>query len=566
MSSLHGWTLSDDSDSGDDTSLLPQVNVSSDSAQKYFASPAHIKQKLKNASKRLRMKETDDGTSKSDEKSPLRLPESASSSLNCGKEVENRGTDLAIPSKRLKSETASQDPLTVWTESCPLNYLLSTVNGLPDQFNYHHPSTPIGSLHIRDILGMKFGSLIETAQFNYCVNVGWFLEQLPSAKRQIPILFVHGDRGADYSDIEKDSYPNIKTCKIDLPPFGTHHTKMMFLRYQEGLRIAIHTCNLVAKDWHQKTQGLWISPLFNPLKNDDPVEKDKFCFKTDLIEYLRSYKRHTVLEKWIDLIQGHDLSTARVILIGSVPGRHKDSALRKWGHTRLEHVLKQYVENVSGWPVIGQFSSIGSLGMDRNKWLCGEWLKSLSSSKVKKFGMLGTASNASLKLIFPTVENIRMSLEGYPAGASVPYNISVAKKQVWLENFLHNWKSRYLVRTQASPHIKSYTRVNKDFTKASWFLLTSSNLSKAAWGSLEKKNTQLAIKSYELGVLFLPQKVFSDETKTTFNLTSSNGDKPELVLPYSTPLVPYSETDQPWIWDIPHKSLPDRHGNMWVPS
>ena len=32
----------------------------------------------------------------------------------------------------------------------------------------------------------------------------------------------------------------------------------------------------------------------------------------------------------------------------------------------------------------------------------------------------------------------------------------------------------------------------------------SSNLSKAAWGALEKKGVQLKIRSYEIGVLFLP--------------------------------------------------------------
>ena len=32
----------------------------------------------------------------------------------------------------------------------------------------------------------------------------------------------------------------------------------------------------------------------------------------------------------------------------------------------------------------------------------------------------------------------------------------------------------------------------------------SANLSKAAWGALEKKGIQLKIRSYEIGVLFLP--------------------------------------------------------------
>ena len=38
-----------------------------------------------------------------------------------------------------------------------------------------------------------------------------------------------------------------------------------------------------------------------------------------------------------------------------------------------------------------------------------------------------------------------------------------------------------------------------------WLLLTSSNLSKAAWGALQKKGKQLMIRSYELGVLTFPE-------------------------------------------------------------
>ena len=37
----------------------------------------------------------------------------------------------------------------------------------------------------------------------------------------------------------------------------------------------------------------------------------------------------------------------------------------------------------SNWPVIGQFSSVGSLGIDHKKWLCSEWLESLAAGKKK---------------------------------------------------------------------------------------------------------------------------------------------------------------------------------------
>ena len=38
---------------------------------------------------------------------------------------------------------------------------------------------------------------------------------------------------------------------------------------------------------------------------------------------------------------------------------------------------------------------------------------------------------------------------------------------------------------------------------------SSANLSKAAWGALEKNGSQLMIRSYEIGVLFLPQDFVS---------------------------------------------------------
>jgi len=39
-----------------------------------------------------------------------------------------------------------------------------------------------------------------------------------------------------------------------------------------------------------------------------------------------------------------------------------------------------------------------------------------------------------------------------------------------------------------------------------WFMLSSHNLSKSAWGQLQKENSQYWIPSFEMGVLFLPQQ------------------------------------------------------------
>jgi tyrosyl-DNA phosphodiesterase-1 len=70
----------------------------------------------------------------------------------------------------------------------------------------------------------------------------------------------------------------------------------------------------------------------------------------------------------------------------------------------------------------------------------------------------------------------------------------------------------------------------------------------AAWGERQKNNTQLTIRSYELGVLFLPP---------TFGVVG--GDRP-MRLPFDYPLVKYvSGTHEPWLVDGKY-AVADVHG------
>ena len=83
--------------------------------------------------------------------------------------------------------------------------------------------------------------------------------QYPPRFRRLPVLVVHGlsrDAKADLVVQAARHSPHVRLAQAKLPdPFGTHHTKMMILKYAEGLRVAITTANLIAHDWHQKTQG-----------------------------------------------------------------------------------------------------------------------------------------------------------------------------------------------------------------------------------------------------------------------------------------------------------------------
>ncbi|KAF1434973.1 Tyrosyl-DNA phosphodiesterase 1, partial [Spheniscus magellanicus] len=466
-----------------------------------------------------------------------------------------------------ETPSEAQDTWDLLNGGNPFRFFLTKVRGIEQRYNS-------GALHIKDILSPLFGTLVSSAQFNYCIDVGWLVRQYPQEFRKKPLLIVHGEKRESKAELlaQARPYENISFCqaKLDIA-FGTHHTKMMLLLYEEGLRVVIHTSNLIAEDWHQKTQGIWLSPLYPRLPQGRTISagESETNFKSDLISYLMAYSSPT-LKEWIDLIQEHDLSETRVYLLGSTPGRYQGSDKEKWGHLRLRKLLKEHASSISAqecWPVVGQFSSIGSMGADGSKWLCSEFQESLVAAGSSVTTLL--KCDVPIHLVYPTVNNVRQSLEGYPAGGSLPYSIQTAQKQLWLHSYFHKWSADISGRSHAIPHIKTYMRPSPDFQKIAWFLVTSANLSKAAWGALEKNGTQLMIRSYELGVLFLPSAFGLD--KGYFHvrgkmLSESNDSATYFPVPYDLPPAQYGSKDQPWIWNIPYTNAPDTHGNMWVPS
>ncbi|EDV29188.1 uncharacterized protein TRIADDRAFT_19546 [Trichoplax adhaerens] len=469
--------------------------------------------------------------------------------------------DVRVEQPRVETKEHSQDQAEPDQMCNKYSYYLSKVRGLNNNYN-----SRTSSIHIREILALEKSELISSIQFNYMFDVSWLLDQYPEDYRKNPVLIVHGYSGQSRNNLEQQGqpFPNVKfhQAKLEMA-YGTHHSKMMFLLYSNGLRIVIHTANLIPQDWGRRTQGIWISPLF--LKRSDKSEMniaDDTGFKQDLLDYVASYG--PALFEWRSRIMEHDMSSVNVFLIASVPGRHAGKNIDKWGHLKLRKILKRNgpsKDDVSAnWPAICQFSSIGSLGSKRDAWLYSEFRTSLSSTSTTRLSQLGERK-ADVKLIFPSVENVRNCLEGYKGGSCLPYNRGTANKQPWLNSLLHNWAAKKTGRHRASPHIKTYTRVSPDNTELAWFLITRqvANLSKAAWGTMEKNETQLMIRSYEIGVLFLPKQFGDGKTFKTCDL------KTNWLIPYDLPLIPYGLQDSPWTWDTPHLE-PDTHGAQWIPG
>ena len=87
--------------------------------------------------------------------------------------------------------------------------------------------------------------------------------------------------------------------------------------------------------------------------------------------------------------------------------------------------------------------------------------------------------------------------------------------------------------------------------KLAWMLLSSANLSKAAWGA--EVGNQLRVRSFELGVLFVKK-----EAVPVYDSVRDEG----VIVPYSLPPRPYTKTDKPWIVDVVYSEM-DTHGNKW---
>ena len=172
-------------------------------------------------------------------------------------------------------------------------------------------------------------------------------------------------------------------------------------------------------------------------------------------------------------------------------------------------------------------------------------------------------------------------------------------------------------RARAMPHIKTFARYCSDSdgrqpTELAWVVVSSHNFGPSPWGELQKAQTQLMIRSYELGILVTPetelaaqvamgaedvslvrllqgvavppasagqgaaQRCAGEVRSSTSPLKVDAGShltccdfQPQAVswipLPYELPPAPYRPQDIPWaVDDAQHR--PDCLGNSYVPG
>ncbi|KAI1426489.1 tyrosyl-DNA phosphodiesterase [Xylaria sp. FL1777] len=481
-------------------------------------------------------------------------------------------------------------------------FRLTSIRDLSDAYN-------VGAVSLNDLVGDPL--IAELWDFNYLHDLDFLMEHLDEDTRALTkVHVVHGfwkkeDSKRQMLQEQARHHKNVTLHTIFITrKYAIHHSKMLvLLRHDDTAQVIIHTANMIAKDWTNMTNGVWISPLLPKLQSPHPAAGTHGTvgsgsrFKFDLLSYLRAYNtRRDVCGSLVEDLAKYDFSAVRGALVASVPGKHdvdQEPEVTRWGWQGLKETLKSVPSQAGSSEVAVQISSIATLGGD-DTWLRNTLFESLSASR-PLLQESPQFTKPSFKLVFPTADEIRQSLDGYASGDSIRTQIQSAKhiKQLqYLRPLLHHWandspkgmpvsasSSRGGVschgdsgRKRAAPHIKTYIRYGKK--SIDWALLTSANISKWAWGEAINKTGQVRMTSFEIGVLVWPELLTGDATATmvgTFKTDEPNreedgGDENSPVvglrIPYNLPLQRYGEPEVPWVATKSYTE-PDWMGRVW---
>ncbi|EFN87772.1 Probable tyrosyl-DNA phosphodiesterase [Harpegnathos saltator] len=383
------------------------------------------------------------------------------------------------------------------------------------------------SITFPEILDRSLGEIVNSLHLTFMVDARWLCLQYLLAGQCTDMMILYGER------VDKEKLgDNITTVHVEMPfEFGCHHTKIMILQYRDnGIRVVVSTANLYSDDWENRTQGMWISPHLPRLsKAAKRCGESPTNFKKDLQRYLGTY-HNPALKRWRKLVRKADFSAINVCLIASTPGRFRHT-VNLWGYKKLADVLFRHVTqlpNALEWSIIAQSSSVGNFGPRYEGWLSKEIVRSMAWKTVRDL-----KDYPKFQLIYPSVENYEQSFDYQNGTSCFFYSREVHSKLQWIKSYLYQWKATKTGRNQAMPYIKSYTRISPDLKRIAWFVLTSANLNKGAWG-VQRSNYYIA--NYEVGVAFLPKFITG---RTTFPITDEDLTGPTFPIPYDLPLCPY---------------------------
>lgn len=479
-----------------------------------------------------------------------------------------------------------------WSSSCPIK-LFATESDERVRVNNTDASHWSRSQcqTLREMIGIEKHSIDWIVIGTMLLDPDFLLDEVPElvSIQNVVVFYDNADsslegwkrtvgQGVHFCQLKPSEPPGPLNPTRERIPYGVHHSKFFLVGFNNGtLRLVIHTANLRDNDIHLKAQAAYIKDF--PSKHSS--SSGSCPFEDDLVDYFSSYSFQkpirwdpkTSPESLVERIRRYDFSTAQAVLIPSIPGYHRLDGNHKRGHLKLREAVIQHTvpptdSNIHR-PIVCQYSSIGSLKKDA-KYITEELQISMDTQLARITDKVHHPPIHQMKLVYPTVQEIRTSVEGYAGGGSVPGHVKNVK-QGPLKSLLHKWtsskSSNPIWKGSSVPHIKTYYQLNEDDESMAWFVLTSHNLSMAAWGVTQNSSRyngrRLFIRHWELGVFVSPQTLETSRLLPWTPTTMSLEDTIAIPLPYNIQPERYEQGDEPWAVDASY-FIPDRMGQLWV--
>ena len=314
-----------------------------------------------------------------------------------------------------------------------LPFQLLRTRGIPPEFNDERLGVGF------DMMKAVSGDVRLAFVSNYLVDPVYLVSSFPDLLFCDTVIVAHGMKDPSQHEMLSRCLTSalvgvdVEVVAPEVPPYGTHHSKLFFLQYDRGIRIIIHTANLDYCDFNNKSQSVYVQDF--PLRGSASDRQDApAALPNDFEGQLLTYVDHLGLStnyaaKLKAAISAHDYTYARGRLAMSVPSKpwqHQGADFNAYGHHRVREILadESIDDRFRDAPVVAQCSSLGTMSQKYVDQLLGSFAASSGA--------------APFKLVWPSVSEVQHSLEGWFGGGSVCATRDRLSKPA-VQSSMHAW-------------------------------------------------------------------------------------------------------------------------------
>ncbi|CAI1929422.1 hypothetical protein SEUBUCD646_0D04290 [Saccharomyces eubayanus] len=408
--------------------------------------------------------------------------------------------------------------------------------------------------------------------FSFQYELDFLLRQF---HRNIESITIVGQRGTivpvEASSIDAAlslALRKIKLIEITMPPYASHHTKLIINFYDNGeCKIFLPSNNFTAMETNLPQQVCWCSPVLQIEEEQSLVP-----FKAGLIDYLRSYHVRDIDELILKSVESVNFAPlSELEFVYSTPSKFQPSGLTMF-YNKLQELSVGAETSDAIEHYLCQTSSIGtslSRAKDENLWthlmvplftgIIPALVEGTKKVHVPATESLLTAyAQRKIKpyIVFPTEQEFTTS--PLKRASSGWFHFQYLQKKSYYDMLRNRFRVFYKqdpamvtrARGTTPAHSKFYMHsttkstepcdASRVFHELDWCLYTSANLSQTAWGTISRKP-----RNYEAGVLYHSSRLADTQKVTCRSFARERRAKGEgiqshVAVPFTLPVVPYN--------------------------